>query len=189
MRTEKDRYVIYLDVKHFSPEELSVSVDEEFITIHARHEARQVSRSSRWRRAKTPRQTLPLTLYWRHYSADRTTMALCQGSFWGSTGFPRVWQAPISPPVCQSTACSQSLLRGHLPARTATFQFPARTENRRCRAASDAADAVRLLTPVAACFLLLTCYSLVGIPVLIQSRWSSSVYKYEQLLMSHYLIS
>ncbi|XP_075887555.1 alpha-crystallin B chain-like [Nelusetta ayraudi] len=41
MRTEKDRYVIYLDVKHFSPEELSVSVDEEFITIHARHEARQ----------------------------------------------------------------------------------------------------------------------------------------------------
>lgn len=44
MRTEKDRYVIYLDVKHFSPEELSVSVDEEFITIHARHEARQVSR-------------------------------------------------------------------------------------------------------------------------------------------------
>lgn len=47
MRTEKDRYVIYLDVKHFSPEELSVSVDEEFITIHARHEARQVSRSSR----------------------------------------------------------------------------------------------------------------------------------------------
>lgn len=47
MRTEKDRYVIYLDVKHFSPEELSVSVDEEFITIHARHEARQVSQSSR----------------------------------------------------------------------------------------------------------------------------------------------
>lgn len=43
MRTEKDRYVICLDVKHFSPEELSVCVDEEFITIHARHEARQVS--------------------------------------------------------------------------------------------------------------------------------------------------
>lgn len=42
MRTEKDRYVIYLDVKHFSPEELSVSVTDEFITIHAKHEERQV---------------------------------------------------------------------------------------------------------------------------------------------------
>ncbi|XP_008276972.1 alpha-crystallin B chain [Stegastes partitus] len=41
MRTEKDRYVIYLDVKHFSPEELSVNVSDEFITIHAKHEERQ----------------------------------------------------------------------------------------------------------------------------------------------------
>lgn len=41
MRIEKDRYVIYLDVKHFSPDELSVSVSDEFITIHARHEDRQ----------------------------------------------------------------------------------------------------------------------------------------------------
>lgn len=42
MRIEKDRYVIYLDVKHFSPDELSVSIDDEFITVHARHEDRQV---------------------------------------------------------------------------------------------------------------------------------------------------
>lgn len=42
MRVEKDRYVIYLDVKHFSPDELSVSVTDEFITIHAKHEDRQV---------------------------------------------------------------------------------------------------------------------------------------------------
>ncbi|KAM8741120.1 alpha-crystallin B chain-like [Acanthopagrus schlegelii] len=41
MRAEKDRYVIYLDVKHFSPDELSVSVSDEFITIHAKHEERQ----------------------------------------------------------------------------------------------------------------------------------------------------
>lgn len=42
MRVEKDRYVICLDVKHFSPDELSVSISEEFITIHARHQDRQV---------------------------------------------------------------------------------------------------------------------------------------------------
>lgn len=42
MRIEKDRYVIYLDVKHFSPDELSVSVSDEFITIHAKHQDRQV---------------------------------------------------------------------------------------------------------------------------------------------------
>ncbi|KAM3869187.1 alpha-crystallin B chain-like [Diretmus argenteus] len=41
MRVEKDRYVIYLDVKHFSPEDLSVNVSEDFITIHAKHEERQ----------------------------------------------------------------------------------------------------------------------------------------------------
>ncbi|KAJ3589201.1 hypothetical protein NHX12_010048 [Muraenolepis orangiensis] len=41
MRVEKDRYVIYLDVKHFTPEELSVNVSGDFITIHAKHEERQ----------------------------------------------------------------------------------------------------------------------------------------------------
>lgn len=46
MRIEKDRYVIYLDVKHFSPDELSVSVSDEFVTIHARHQDRQVRASA-----------------------------------------------------------------------------------------------------------------------------------------------
>ncbi|CAG5873983.1 unnamed protein product [Menidia menidia] len=41
MRMEKDRHVIYLDVKHFSPDELSVNVSDEFITIHGKHEDRQ----------------------------------------------------------------------------------------------------------------------------------------------------
>ncbi|XP_041865070.1 crystallin, alpha B, b isoform X1 [Melanotaenia boesemani] len=41
MRMEKDRYVIYLDVKHFCPDELSVNVSDDFITVHAKHEDRQ----------------------------------------------------------------------------------------------------------------------------------------------------
>lgn len=41
MRLEKDRYVIYVDVKHFSPDELSVSVSDDFVTIHGKHEDRQ----------------------------------------------------------------------------------------------------------------------------------------------------
>uniref|UniRef100_A0A3Q4BT62 Alpha-crystallin B chain n=1 Tax=Mola mola TaxID=94237 RepID=A0A3Q4BT62_MOLML len=41
MRVEKDRYIIYVDVKHFSPDELSVNVSDDFITVHARHEDRQ----------------------------------------------------------------------------------------------------------------------------------------------------
>ncbi|XP_037543342.1 alpha-crystallin B chain-like [Nematolebias whitei] len=40
MHMEKDRYVIHLDVKHFSPDELSVSVSDDFITVHAKHEER-----------------------------------------------------------------------------------------------------------------------------------------------------
>lgn len=47
MRMEKDRLVIYLDVKHFSPDDLSVSVSDEFITVHAQHEDRQVRKSCR----------------------------------------------------------------------------------------------------------------------------------------------
>ncbi|XP_060942545.1 alpha-crystallin A chain-like [Limanda limanda] len=41
MRIEKDRFVIYLDVKHFSPDELSINISDEFITIHGKHEDRQ----------------------------------------------------------------------------------------------------------------------------------------------------
>ncbi|KAK7926127.1 hypothetical protein WMY93_008437 [Mugilogobius chulae] len=38
---EKGRFVIYLDVKHFSPDELSVEVSEDYITVHGKHERRQ----------------------------------------------------------------------------------------------------------------------------------------------------
>ncbi|XP_062342115.1 crystallin, alpha B, b isoform X1 [Osmerus eperlanus] len=41
MRAEKDRYMINLDVKHFSPEEINVNINGDFIRIHARHEERQ----------------------------------------------------------------------------------------------------------------------------------------------------
>lgn len=41
MRIEKDRYVIFLDAKDFSPEELSVKVSDDFITIHGKHEGRE----------------------------------------------------------------------------------------------------------------------------------------------------
>ncbi|KAL2095112.1 hypothetical protein ACEWY4_009831 [Coilia grayii] len=41
MRMEKDRFTISLDVKHFSPEELSVKINGDFIEIHAKHEERQ----------------------------------------------------------------------------------------------------------------------------------------------------
>ncbi|KAJ8388299.1 hypothetical protein AAFF_G00134530 [Aldrovandia affinis] len=40
MRMEKDRYMINLDVKHFSPEELMVKIAGEFIEVHAKHEDR-----------------------------------------------------------------------------------------------------------------------------------------------------
>ncbi|KAJ8368263.1 hypothetical protein SKAU_G00082910 [Synaphobranchus kaupii] len=46
MTMEKDRFVINLDVKHFSPEELRVKVNGEFIAIHGKHEDRQVTKLS-----------------------------------------------------------------------------------------------------------------------------------------------
>ncbi|XP_066566601.1 crystallin, alpha B, b [Amia ocellicauda] len=41
MRLDKDRFMINLDVKHFSPEELCVKVTGDFIEIHGKHEDRQ----------------------------------------------------------------------------------------------------------------------------------------------------
>uniref|UniRef100_A0AAY4AIE3 Alpha-crystallin B chain n=1 Tax=Denticeps clupeoides TaxID=299321 RepID=A0AAY4AIE3_9TELE len=41
MRLDRDRFAINLDVKHFSPEELTVKVNDDYIEIHGRHEDRQ----------------------------------------------------------------------------------------------------------------------------------------------------
>ncbi|XP_012687038.1 crystallin, alpha B, a isoform X2 [Clupea harengus] len=41
MRSDKERFVINLDVKHFSPEELTVKVNEDYVEVHGKHEERQ----------------------------------------------------------------------------------------------------------------------------------------------------
>lgn len=92
-------------------------------------------------------------------SISRMTTALCQESFWGSTGFLLVCQVLKSPPVCRLMVSSQSLHLAYLPAQSALFLSPVKMEhrNRRCRAKSDAPRAVSLLTPKSSLFLYLTC--------------------------------
>uniref|UniRef100_UPI00398E4B0D alpha-crystallin A chain n=1 Tax=Pristiophorus japonicus TaxID=55135 RepID=UPI00398E4B0D len=41
VRSEKDRFMINLNVKHFSPEELSVKVVDDYVEIHGKHTERQ----------------------------------------------------------------------------------------------------------------------------------------------------
>ncbi|XP_026887627.1 crystallin, alpha B, b isoform X2 [Electrophorus electricus] len=41
MKMEKDHFIVNLDVKHFSPEELAVKIIGDYIEIHAKHEDRQ----------------------------------------------------------------------------------------------------------------------------------------------------
>ncbi|KAG8434479.1 hypothetical protein GDO86_012743 [Hymenochirus boettgeri] len=41
MKFEKDKFSVNVDVKHFSPEELTVKVVGEYIEIHGKHEERQ----------------------------------------------------------------------------------------------------------------------------------------------------
>lgn len=43
VRSDRDKFVIFLDVKHFSPEDLNVRVQEDFVEIHGKHSERQVS--------------------------------------------------------------------------------------------------------------------------------------------------
>uniref|UniRef100_A0A8C3SE39 SHSP domain-containing protein n=1 Tax=Chelydra serpentina TaxID=8475 RepID=A0A8C3SE39_CHESE len=40
MTLDKDRFSVLLDVKHFSPEELSVKVVGDYVEVHAKHEER-----------------------------------------------------------------------------------------------------------------------------------------------------
>lgn len=42
MTLDKDRFSVLLDVKHFSPEELSVKVVGDYVEVHAKHEERPV---------------------------------------------------------------------------------------------------------------------------------------------------
>ncbi|XP_037000460.2 alpha-crystallin A chain isoform X1 [Artibeus jamaicensis] len=41
VRSDRDKFVIFLDVKHFSPEDLTVKVQEDFVEIHGKHNERQ----------------------------------------------------------------------------------------------------------------------------------------------------
>ncbi|KAM3836776.1 alpha-crystallin A chain [Vipera latastei] len=41
VRSDRDKFLVFLDVKHFSPEDLSVKVIEDFVEIHGKHNERQ----------------------------------------------------------------------------------------------------------------------------------------------------
>ncbi|KAG7467441.1 hypothetical protein MATL_G00153810 [Megalops atlanticus] len=41
VRSEKDKFTVFLDVKHFSPDDLNVKVMDDYIEIHGKHAERQ----------------------------------------------------------------------------------------------------------------------------------------------------
>nr|prf crystallin alphaA [Anas platyrhynchos] len=41
VRSDRDKFTIMLDVKHFSPEDLSVKIIDDFVEIHGKHSERQ----------------------------------------------------------------------------------------------------------------------------------------------------
>lgn len=42
VRSDRDKFTVYLDVKHFSPDELSVKVTDDYVEIQGKHGERQV---------------------------------------------------------------------------------------------------------------------------------------------------
>ncbi|KAG9335017.1 hypothetical protein JZ751_006158 [Albula glossodonta] len=48
VRSDRDKFAVYLDVKHFSPDELCVKVVDDYVEIQGKHGERQ--RASPWRR-------------------------------------------------------------------------------------------------------------------------------------------
>ncbi|XP_018427455.1 PREDICTED: heat shock protein beta-6, partial [Nanorana parkeri] len=66
VKLDKDQFSVLLDVKHFSPEELSVKVIGDHVEVHAKHEERQdehgfISREFH-RRYKLPATVNPSSL-------------------------------------------------------------------------------------------------------------------------------
>ncbi|KAJ1112095.1 hypothetical protein NDU88_000364 [Pleurodeles waltl] len=41
VRSDRDKFQIYLDVKHFAPEDLSVKIVDDFVEIHGKHSEHQ----------------------------------------------------------------------------------------------------------------------------------------------------
>ncbi|XP_010168657.2 alpha-crystallin A chain-like [Antrostomus carolinensis] len=59
VRSDRDKFTIMLDVKHFAPEDLTVKVIDEFVEIHGKHSERQddhgyISRENSPRRSRLP---------------------------------------------------------------------------------------------------------------------------------------
>lgn len=42
MRSDREKFTIYLDVKHFAPDDLSVKVTDDYVEIKGKHGERQV---------------------------------------------------------------------------------------------------------------------------------------------------
>lgn len=42
VRSDRDKFTVYLDVKHFSPDDLSVKVTDDYVEIQGKHGERQV---------------------------------------------------------------------------------------------------------------------------------------------------
>lgn len=42
MRSDREKFTIYLDVKHFAPDDLNVKVTDDYVEIKGKHGERQV---------------------------------------------------------------------------------------------------------------------------------------------------
>uniref|UniRef100_A0A8C3F591 Heat shock protein family B (small) member 6 n=1 Tax=Chrysemys picta bellii TaxID=8478 RepID=A0A8C3F591_CHRPI len=105
MTLDKDRFSVLLDVKHFSPEELSVKVVGDYVEVHAKHEERPV-----W---PPPAQGVPPSSppppHTNAFSlAPRTSTATSPASSTGAMGCPGVWTPPPSLRPSHPTASSPS---------------------------------------------------------------------------------
>nr|CAA72158.1 alpha-A-crystallin [Astyanax mexicanus] len=79
VRSDRDKFMVYLDVKHFSPEELNVKVAEDYVEIQGKHGERQM------------------------------TMATSPASSTAATACPPTWTSRPSPAPCRPMVCSPSV--------------------------------------------------------------------------------
>lgn len=55
VRSDREKFTVYLDVKHFSPDDLSVKVTDDYLEIQGKHGERQVLLLSRMHLFKSSR--------------------------------------------------------------------------------------------------------------------------------------
>lgn len=81
VRSDREKFTVYLDVKHFSPDELTVKVTDDYVEIQGKHGERQVLLLSAVRKLHALRSLFLAALLSKSIMSisNKISNSLCEG--------------------------------------------------------------------------------------------------------------